>query len=49
MDFIKSELIKASFQKNVNKKKKKKKCSDIKLSKGQRQSNGAKGTGLQET
>lgn len=48
MDFIKSELIKASFQKNVNKKKKKK-CSDIKLSKGQRQSNGAKGTGLRET
>ena len=48
MDLIKIELINASFQKNVNKKKKKK-YSDIKLRKGQRQSNDAKGTGRQET
>ena len=47
MDLIKIELINASFQKNVNKKKKK--YSDIKLRKGQRQSNDAKGTGRQET
>ena len=46
MDLIKTELINASFQKNVNKKKK---IQYIKLRKGQRQSNGARGTGRQET
>lgn len=46
MDLIKTELINANFQKNANKKKK---YSDVKLRKGQRQSNGAKGIGHQET